>query len=199
MRRLFAGLLCLWLIVALCCGCDSFRLADECRAHTPGEGVYHAVCGGVGYTEYVCLLCGETFTVADEAETPHEFCTEYVTGSCKYEQGTLHTCLLCGYSYLEKDESFTQPPHAFELVSYTAGNCLHEGCTLYRCSVCGETNEVYDGQLGAHVFAEAYTIDIPATTEHAGEKSRHCTTEGCDERTDITEIPQEGTLPFVPF
>lgn len=47
------------------------------------------------------------------------------------------------------------------------------------------------GEKG-HTFSTEYTIDTPATCAKEGSKSRHCTDEGCTEKTDVTVIPATG-------
>ena len=48
-------------------------------------------------------------------------------------------------------------------------------------------------QIGhTHVYAEDYTVDVPASCTTAGVKSRHCTVEGCAETIDSTVIPAAG-------
>ncbi|MBO5088680.1 MAG: leucine-rich repeat protein [Lachnospiraceae bacterium] len=49
-----------------------------------------------------------------------------------------------------------------------------------------------DGDADEHTFSEEYTIDTPATCAKQGSKSRHCTDEGCTEKTDVTVIPATG-------
>ena len=48
-------------------------------------------------------------------------------------------------------------------------------------------------QIGhTHVYADDYTVDVPAGCTTAGAKSRHCTVEGCTETIDSTVIPAAG-------
>lgn len=54
-------------------------------------------------------------------------------------------------------------------------------------------NRHYNSVFGhTHVFAEDYTVDVPASCTTAGTKSRHCTVEGCTETIDSTVIPAAG-------
>lgn len=46
--------------------------------------------------------------------------------------------------------------------------------------------------LHTHSYAEEYTIDINPTCVEKGEQSRHCTVEGCTERTDLMPIDVLG-------
>ncbi len=72
--------------------------------------------------------------------------------------------------------------------------CLTMGARYRRCLTKGcdyiENEQI---PIGDHNFDEAYTLDIPATATEDGEKSRHCLTVGCSERTDITVIPKTKT------
>ena len=64
----------------------------------------------------------------------------------------------------------------------------------------GSTAEAYAkkynrafAQIGhTHIYAEDYTVDVPASCTTAGAKSRHCTVEGCTETIDSTVIPAAG-------
>ena len=39
-----------------------------------------------------------------------------------------------------------------------------------------------------HVYSESFTVDVEPTCIAEGSKSRHCTVEGCDAKTDVTPI-----------
>lgn len=70
--------------------------------------------------------------------------------------------------------------------------CTESGLELEDnvCEVCGEhysTGKVLE-PLG-HKFADEYTVDKEATCTEEGEKSKHCTREGCNEKKDILSIP----------
>lgn len=73
-----------------------------------------------------------------------------------------------------------------------APTCTESGLELEDnvCGVCGEhyaTGKVLD-PVG-HKFADEYTVDKEATCTEEGEKSKHCTREGCNEKEDIQSIP----------
>ena len=54
-------------------------------------------------------------------------------------------------------------------------------------------NRHYNSVFGhTHIYAEDYTVDVPASCTTAGTKSRHCTVEGCAETIDSTVIPAAG-------
>lgn len=68
--------------------------------------------------------------------------------------------------------------------------CIKEGYTgdVY-CEDCKEVVETGKKvEKEAHKWAADYTIDKEATCTEAGSKSKHCTTNGCTEKTDVTAI-----------
>lgn len=85
--------------------------------------------------------------------------------------------------------------HRFgEWVTRTEPTCQATGERYRRCLVenC-DYNETETLAIVGHNFSDAYTLDVPATATEDGEKSRHCLTVGCTERTDITVIPKTKT------
>lgn len=65
------------------------------------------------------------------------------------------------------------------------------------CDVCGQhysdkNNEDNILPSLGHNYSEEYTVDKPATCTVAGEKSKHCTREGCEARDDIQKIDALG-------
>lgn len=85
-------------------------------------------------------------------------------------------------------------PKTCSVCGTTEGDALgHTGgtatCTTQAvCSVCGQSY----GAKANHTYATTYTIDRDPTCTVAGEKSKHCTQEGCTATTDVTAIPATG-------
>lgn len=76
----------------------------------------------------------------------------------------------------------------------TSPTCTESGLTEGKyCAFC---REVFVKQelipATGHDFDAEYTIDIEATTEAPGQKSRHC--RNCSEVTDVTEIPMLSNI-----
>lgn len=65
------------------------------------------------------------------------------------------------------------------------------------CDVCGKSYSDKDDTesvipaLG-HSYSDEYTVDKPATCTENGEKSKHCTREGCEAKDDIQKIEALG-------
>lgn len=65
--------------------------------------------------------------------------------------------------------------------------CVRDGCEFSERKIVAAIG---------HTFATEFTVDTKATcedgddkTDNRGSKSRHCTTPGCDAKTDVTPIP----------
>ncbi len=84
---------------------------------------------------------------------------------------------------------YTAEAHDWNIETVTS-TCVQAGTQKYTCKVCGYVK--YDGgdQLGDHVWATDFTVDLEPTCTVAGSKSIHCTL--CDAQKDITEIPPLG-------
>ena len=59
------------------------------------------------------------------------------------------------------------------------------------CTICGnELNRTHvETPAKGHEFADDFTVDLAPTCTEKGSKSKHCTHENCDAKTDVTEIP----------
>ena len=109
----------------------------------------------------------------------------------------VYTCTKCEQVKVTKSDTFY--PHDYYLDYRTEATCQKVEANHYRCSTCGHQKTEYGDERAPHQYADEYTVDIPATSTSAGEKSRHCTVEGCDARTDVTTIAKvEPDFPWVP-
>lgn len=66
--------------------------------------------------------------------------------------------------------------------------CTTVGEKTYQCSICEKTKTEEVEALG-HIYAAEWSTDKEATCAKAGSKSHHCTREGCDAKSDVTELP----------
>ncbi len=76
------------------------------------------------------------------------------------------------------------------LIETVTSTCVQAGTQKYTCKVCGYVK--YDGgtDLGDHVWASDFTVDLEPTCTLPGSKSIHCTL--CDAQKDITAIDPLG-------
>ncbi len=68
-----------------------------------------------------------------------------------------------------------------------APTCTEKGAKTGTCA-CGATDVQEIAAIG-HKFAKEFTTDKEATCTEAGSKSKHCTAEGCKEKSEVTAIP----------
>ena len=63
------------------------------------------------------------------------------------------------------------------------------GTIVYNCSMKAEGSPWGAGNVTlSHKYSKEFTVDKEATYEEEGSKSRHCLTEGCDAKTEVTPI-----------
>ena len=84
-----------------------------------------------------------------------------------------------GHDYEGTEEYFVQP------------TCTESGIVLYTCKICKNIAKDTVKAMG-HLFAEEYTVDVPATCLELGSESRHCMRTGCDAKFDKREISPLG-------
>ena len=135
------------------------------------------------------------FTGCDKCRKGHTYDEGVYRSVCGDYGYTVYTCQKCEQLKITKDEeNFT--PHEYHLTYHKDADCQSVEENRYQCSVCKDRKTEYGDARGGHRFSSTYTVDIPATSS-PGEKSRHCTVEGCDARTDVTELPPiEGDFPW---
>lgn len=123
-------------------------------------------------TSHKCV-CGKV----DPAWHQHSFATEWT----KTANGHYHACTVDG---CDVTDFTTHTDDGFAYAAHTGGTATCQ--TKKACSVCGEKY----GDLAGHAYATEFTEDTAATCTEKGSKSKHCTTTGCTEKTEVTEIPE---------
>ena len=101
----------------------------------------------------------------------------------------IYTCKVCGET---KKETINVLEHTWDEGKVTKeATCDTDGEILYTCKECNTTKTEVIKAHG-HSYSEEWTVDKEATCEEAGSKSHHCTAEGCNSKTDVTEIAALG-------
>ena len=101
----------------------------------------------------------------------------------------IYTCKVCGET---KEETINVLEHTWDEGKVTKeATCDADGEILYTCKECNTTKTEVIKAHG-HSYSEEWTVDKEATCEEAGSKSYHCTAEGCNSKTDVTEIAALG-------
>ncbi len=182
-----------------CSRCDAKTqvTAIEKLGHNYSDYTYNddATCINDGTETAVCNRCmkEDTRTKAGTAlgYSGHKFGdwkTDIQVTCTKW--GTIaRTCSICG----EKETEIVQAPgHRYEkYISNNDATCTEDGTETAICENCGETDShtVFGSALG-HKYSDQFTVDIEATCEKAGSKSKHCIR--CDDKIEVTKIKKLG-------
>ena len=109
--------------------------------------------------------------------------------TCAEAGEKIYTCKVCGET---KEETINVLEHTWDEGKVTKeATCDTDGEILYTCKECNTTKTEVIKAHG-HSYSEEWTVDKEATCEEAGSKSHHCTAEGCNSKTDVTEIAALG-------
>ncbi|MBQ4282427.1 MAG: RICIN domain-containing protein [Lachnospira sp.] len=81
--------------------------------------------------------------------------------------------------------------HEYTSSATTAPTCTAKGVRTYVCA-CGEGSYTEEIQEIGHIYSEEFTVDVEATENTDGSKSRHCMVQGCSSKIDVTVIPATG-------
>ena len=84
----------------------------------------------------------------------------------------------CGHTHTAKEEWTVKK----------AATCTEKGLEVLECEICGATLDSKELPQKGHNFDTKFTVDQEPTETEVGLKSRHCLNEGCDARTEATEI-----------
>ena len=174
-----------------CTTCDERKDIEEIPAagHSFGEWTVTkaATCQEAGERFHTCTVCGVTETEI-VPQLAHDFSAwSLVNAPTCTEAGTRSR--FCSVGGETETQTIPAMGHAFGAwVSDGNATCTQDGTETRTCERCGvkESRYVIGSALG-HDFQSFYTVDIPATTETEGVKSRHCSR--CEERTDFVSIP----------
>lgn len=142
-------------------------------------------CTEAGQTVYACKFCGETKTVAHEANG-HRFVETKHPATCTEDAYTEIDCIACGLHEVKISEN-SKLGHSWS--THTDANC--NGTTVATtCVRCGLTDTTFDSGAVVHNWDTKYTVDRAATCAKEGERSIHCL--NCDARREETVIPATG-------
>ena len=179
-------------------GCDSKTEVTEIAAlgHEWGEGTETKAptCTEAGEKTYTCTRCDKTKTEAIEA-LGHAYSEEWTVdkeASCEEAGSKSHHCTRPDCDSKSEVTEIAALGHEWSEGKETkAPTCTEAGEKTYTCTRCDKTKTEAIEALG-HAYSEEWTVDKEATCEEAGSKSHHCTRQGCDSKTEVTEIAALG-------
>ena len=179
-------------------GCDSKSdvTVIEALGHEWGEGkeTKAPTCTEAGEKTYTCTRCDATKTEAIEA-LGHAYSEEWTVdkeATCEEAGSKSHHCTRPGCDSKSDVTVIEALGHEWSEGKETkAPTCTEAGEKTYTCTRCDKTKTEAIEALG-HAYSEEWTVDKEATCEEAGSKSHHCTRQGCDSKTEVTEIAALG-------
>ena len=175
-------------------GCDSKSEVTEIEAlgHEWGEGkeTKAPTCTEAGEKTYTCTRCNATKT-EEIAALGHSYSEEWTVdkeATCEEAGSKSHHCTRPGCDSKSDVTVIEALGHEWgEGKETKAPTCTEAGEKTYTCTRCNATKTEAIEALG-HAYSEEWTVDKEATCEEAGSKSHHCTRQGCDSKSDVTEI-----------
>ena len=178
------------------CGVKETRQIEALAHKLVSDGEIKATCTERGKEYFHCTVCGQVFFHYTDLALGHRYSDKYtvdVAATCTKAGTKSKHCMNAGCT--ERIDVTTIPApttgHNYVFESQTAATCTENGVITKKCTNCGDIKKEYTSKLG-HSYEYEYTVDVEATCTTPGEKSRHCTRQGCNARTSITKINNGG-------
>lgn len=128
--------------------------------HSYSVTVHSPSCDFEGYTEYVCLYCGEVYYDSYKDALGHKYTKTTVKPSCEADGYDLYSCVRCSGSY--KDNTVSATGHKSSSRKTVAATCLSGGYDLVTCS-CGASWKENEVEVLEHSYES--TVVEPTETE----------------------------------
>lgn len=179
--------------VAVCeiCGKKFYRATDKLSHDYSDTPITfkEATCEEEGELHYECKNgCGIP-KIEFIPRTDHDFSSdEQVTPATCTEKGERKVkCSICGK---EKTTVLAALGHKYDEEGSVVTNatCEEDGLRKYTCERCNKDITEPIKAFG-HDYG-GFVVDVPSTLTEDGQKSRHCTRQGCDSVIDVTKIPK---------
>lgn len=152
--------------------------------HNYSEKIVAPTCTAMGYTEYKCDNCDDSYIgdYTDKAE--HDYKKTVTVPTCTALGYTVYECKNCDDKYIS---DYTDKINHSYIADVTEPTCTASGYTVYTCENCGKTYTADYKDMTGHKPSK-WIIDEPATIERAGKKHIECIT--CGEVLSRAAIPQ---------
>ncbi len=127
------------LVLTLCKKCGDFHQTTTVTGEHKYKSVNHnPTCRNIGYTEYICEVCGDNYINNIQPLISHSYERVTKESTCLDKGYTTSTCTMCG---LNTVSDYTEPlGHDWdEGHTVTSSTCDAEGVIEYHClNECGE-------------------------------------------------------------
>lgn len=136
--------------------------------HCYVESIENPTCTEIGYLQYDCIQCGDTYTNYSIEETGHYYVASTTVATCTSGGYTVYTCTRCGDRYTD---NYTNPlGHNYE-ATYMPATCTDYGKTVFTCQVCGSGYYETDGTYPKGHNYTSTIIKAPTCTEEGLRRS----------------------------
>lgn len=155
------------LVLSLCKNCGDFHeTTTPTGAHDYTSKVIAPTCRNVGYTEYTCTVCGDTYMNNITPIISHSLEKITKEPTCTDKGYTTSTCTMCGLNYVS---DYTEPTgHSWdERHIVTSSTCMSEGVTEFHCLNCDEKMIKAESATG-HTPGKPATCTEPQVCEKCG-------------------------------
>ena len=133
----------------ICEVCDT--VLELPTGHPYSENVVAPTCTAMGYTEYKCDNCDDSYVGDYTDKLPHNYNANVTEPTCTEHGFTRYICVDCDDSYIS--DYTEKKPHNYNVV-ITKPTCTEFGYTTYTCADCGDS----------------YVADYTDKTEHNYDK-----------------------------
>lgn len=126
------------LVLSICSDCGKFyQTTTVTGPHTYQSQHYNPTCKSVGYTEYTCEVCGDSYVNNIEPLISHSYERVIKEPTCLDKGYTTSTCTMCGYNYVDDytealghswDEGHTVTNSTCDTEGIVEHRCLNDGC-----------------------------------------------------------------------
>ena len=117
----------------ICTVCET--VLELPKGHHYSENVISPTCTAMGYTEYKCDNCDDSYIgdYTDKAE--HKYAKNITAPTCTEHGYTTNTCVNCGDEFVS--DYTEKKPHNYN-AEITKPTCTGFGYTTYTCADCGD-------------------------------------------------------------
>ena len=171
--------------------CEEPQTCEKCgtvlelpTGHSYSEEIVAPTCTAMGYTEYKCDNCDDSYVGNYTDRIDHDY-KQTVTNPTYTEHGyTTNTCINCGDEFVS--DYIEKKAHNYN-AEITEPTCTEFGFTTFVCETCSDTIKSDYKNAKGHE-SSAWIIDEAATIEHGGRKHIECIS--CGETLQTADIPR---------
>lgn len=143
----------------ICEVCDT--VLELPTGHHYSENVIEPTCTAMGYTEYKCDNCDDSYVGDYTDKLPHNYNANVTEPTCTEHGFTRFICVDCDDSYIS--DYTEKKPHNYNAV-ITKPTCTEFGFTTYTCADCGDSYVADYTDKTEHNYNK--NVIPPTCTEH---------------------------------